>query len=165
MVSALESTDIPILLSSPQANDLSEINDLVYQINSTVAMQGKVAAHYAVNVLGLDSLAVIAPVNHYGESQTDAFIEEVDRLGGTVVATEWYSDQPQDLGRQFKLLRRVAFNLLPKEESFDEVLGMEIDSLDALFDISAEDFFDHLIFHHYRIQLKMHHLFLHKYQK
>jgi len=142
VVSALESTDIPILLSSPQENDLSEINDLVYQINSTVAMQGKAAAHYAVNVLGLDSIAVIAPVDHYGETQTDAFIEEVDRLGGTVVATEWYSGQPKDLGRQFKLLRRAAFNLLPKEESFDEALGMEIDSLDALFDISAEDFFD-----------------------
>ena len=77
-------------------------------------MQGKAAAHYAVNVLGLDSIAVIAPVDHYGETQTDAFIEEVDRLGGTVVATEWYSGQPKDLGRQFKFLRRVAFNLLPK---------------------------------------------------
>ena len=31
---------------------------------------------------------------------------------------------------------------MPKEESFDEALGMKIDSLDALFDISAEDFFD-----------------------
>ena len=36
----------------------------------------------------------------------------------------------------------MAFDLLPKERSFDEALGMEIDSLDALFDVSAEDFFD-----------------------
>jgi hypothetical protein len=95
-----------------------------------------------MNVLKLDSLAIIAPADSYGEIQTDAFIKEVDRLGGTVVATEWYSGQPKNLKRQFKDLRRIAFSLLPKEESFDKALGMEIDSLDALFDISAEDFFD-----------------------
>ena len=35
-----------------------------------------------------------------------------------------------------------AFNLLPKEENYDEALGMSIDSLDALFDISTEDYFN-----------------------
>ena len=59
-----------------------------------------------------------------------------------MVATEWYSGEPKNLRRQFKFIRKVAFDLLPKEESFDEALGMDIDSLDALFDISAEDFFD-----------------------
>ncbi|MBC8346007.1 MAG: penicillin-binding protein activator [Candidatus Marinimicrobia bacterium] len=142
VASALTSTDIPIILTTLQQNDLSEINPLVFQINSTVSMQGKAAAQYAMKVLELDSLAVIAPADFYGETQTDAFIKEVDRLGGTVVATEWYSGPPKNLKRQFKNFRRVAFSLLPKEESFDEALGMEIDSLDALFDISAEDFFD-----------------------
>ncbi|MBN4080957.1 penicillin-binding protein activator [Caldithrix abyssi] len=142
VASSLESSDIPIILPSLQQNDLSEINHLVFQFNSTVSMQGKVAAYYAVSILGLDSLAVIAPADRYGETQADAFIKEVDRLGGTVVATEWYHGQPKNLRRQFRFLRQVAFSLLPKEESFDLALGMEIDSLDALFDISADDFFD-----------------------
>ncbi len=141
VASALVSTDVPIILTNLQQNDLSEINEQIFQIYSTVSMQGKAAADYAVNVLKLDSLAVIAPADPYGESQTDAFIKEVDRLGGTVVATEWYSDPPKNLRRQFKNLRNVAFSLLPKEETYDEALGMEIDSLDALFDVSAEDFF------------------------
>ena len=142
VASALTSADIPVILTTIQQNDLSEINPAIFQINSTISMQGKAAAHYAMNVLKLDSLAIIAPADSYGEIQTDAFIKEVDRLGGTVVATEWYSGQPKNLKRQFKDLRRIAFSLLPKEESFDKALGMEIDSLDALFDISAEDFFD-----------------------
>jgi len=142
VVSALTSTDIPVILTTLQQNDLSEINPAIFQINATVSMQGKAAAHYAMNVLKLDSLAIIAPADSYGEIQTDAFIKEVDRLGGTVVATEWYSGQPKNLKRQFNNLRRIAFSLLPKEKSIDEALGMEIDSLDALFDISAEDFFD-----------------------
>jgi len=142
IASSLESNNVPIVLTNLQQNDLSEINNLVFQINSTLPMQAKAAAHFAVNILGLDSLAVIAPADQFGEIQTDSFIEEVDRLGGTVVATEWYSGQPKNLRRQFRFLRRVAFSLLPKEESFDQALGMEIDSLDALFDISADDFFD-----------------------
>ena len=44
--------------------------------------------------------------------------------------------------RQFKYLREVGFDLLSDEESFDEALGMEIDSLDALFDVSVDDYFD-----------------------
>lgn len=142
VTSSLASSDLPIILTNPQQNDLSEINNLTYHMNSTVSMQGRVAANYAINELGLDSLAVIAPADKYGEVQTDAFIEEVDRLGGTIVATEWYSGSPKNLRRQFRFLRKVAFNLQPKEKSVDEALGMEIDSLDALFDISADDFFD-----------------------
>ncbi len=142
VTSALSATDIPILLTNRQQHDLSEVNGKSFHINSTLAMAGKKAAQYAVTTLGLDSIAVIAPADQDGEIQTDAFIKEVDRLGANVVATEWYSGEPKNLRRQFKFIRKVAFDLLPKEESFDEALGMDIDSLDALFDISAEDFFD-----------------------
>ena len=142
VASALSSTDIPIILTNRQQQDLSKVNGKSFHMNSTLAMAGKKAAQYAVNTLNLDSIAVIAPADQNGEIQTDAFIREVDLLGANVVATEWYSGEPKNLSQQFKFLRKVAFDLLPKERSFDEALGMEIDSLDALFDVSAEDFFD-----------------------
>jgi len=85
---------------------------------------------------------VISSTNKNCEIQTDAFIKEVDQLGANVVFSEWYSGEPKNLKRQFKNIRRIAFNLLPKEESYDEALGMSIDSLDALFDISTEDYFN-----------------------
>ena len=142
MSSALSTTDIPIILTNMQQNDLSQINDHTYHFNSTLAIEGRMAARYAVNELGLKYLGVISPANQNGEIQTDAFIKEVDLLGGTVVISEWYSGEPKNLKRQFKNIRRIAFNLLPKEENYDEALGMSIDSLDALFDISTEDYFN-----------------------
>lgn len=142
VTSALSGTNIPILITNPQQENLSEVNDKSFLINSTLAMAGKRAAQYAVNILGLDSIAVIAPADNDGEIQTDAFTREVDRLGANVVATEWYSGEPKNLKRQFTFIRKTAFGLLPKEESYDEALGMDFDSLDALFDISADDFFD-----------------------
>ncbi|MEC7854521.1 MAG: hypothetical protein VX924_04090, partial [Candidatus Neomarinimicrobiota bacterium] len=39
-------------------------------------------------------------------------------------------------------LRKVAFELEEKKKTFDVALGMDLDSLDALFDVSADDFFD-----------------------
>ena len=142
ITSVLSSTDIPVLLSEYRLNDLSRIHSKTFLTHSTIAIDAKNSANYAVNSLGLDSLAVIAPADEYGEVQVDAFIKEVDRLGANVVATIWYTGEPKNLRRQFKYLRKVAFGLLNEKEDFDEALGMEIDSLDALFDVSVDDYFD-----------------------
>ena len=142
VVSALSSTDIPVILSNYRLNDLSKIYKKVFLTHSTIEIDAINTARYAINNLGLDSLAIIAPANIYGETQVDAFIKEVDRLGANVVATEWYSGEPKNLQRQFKFIRKIGFDLLSEEKSFDEALGMEIDSLDALFDVSVDDYFD-----------------------
>ena len=142
LTSALSTTAIPIILTKMQQNDLSDINNKTYHFSSTLAIQGRMAARYAVNQLGLQYLGVISPANQNGEIQTDAFIKEVDQLGANVVVSEWYSGQPKNIKRQFNNIRRIAFKLLPKEDNYDEALGMSIDSLDALFDISTEDYFN-----------------------
>ena len=105
-------------------------------------MRGKLAARYAANILKLDSLAVLAPADKFGHALADAFVYEANLLGKKIVAIEWYSGIPTDLKRQFKSLRKVAFNLVEKEESFDEYLGIEFDSLDFLFELSDEDLFN-----------------------
>ena len=142
ILSALKNSDIPIILTNKQNGDLSLINDKTFFLNSDYATEGIVAAQYAINHLGLDSIAIIAPANKNIERQVDAFVREVDRLGGKIVATEWYSGEPKNLKRQFSFLRQVGFRLEEKENEFDDALGMEIDSLDALFDVSVDDFFD-----------------------
>ena len=142
LISALKNSDIPIILTNKQNGDLSLINDKTFFLNSDYATEGIVAAQYVVNHLGLDSIAIIAPANKNIEMQVDAFVREVDRLGRKIVATEWYSGEPKNLKRQFSFLRQVGFRLEEKENEFDDALGMEIDSLDALFDVSVDDFFD-----------------------
>ena len=142
LLSSISDSDLPVLLTSKQKGDLTTINNKAFLLGSNYSLEGKIAAQYIVKHLGLDSIAVVAPADKNTEIQIDAFISEVDRLGGNVVATEWYKGEPKNLSRQFKFLRQVAFSLDTKEKIFDEALGMEIDSLDALFDVSADDFFD-----------------------
>ena len=142
LLSALKNSDLPILLTNKQNGDLSLINKKAFFLNSDYSTEGVIAAQYIVKHLGLDSIAIIAPAYKNIEIQIDAFTREVDRLGGKIVATEWYSGEPKNLKRQFSFLRQVGFKLREKEKKYDEALGMEIDSLDALFDVSVDDFFD-----------------------
>ena len=142
VVSSLSDSNIPVLLPNARKENLVQVYRNTFLTSSTIALEAKIAANFAVKKLKLDSLAVLAPADEYGEIQTDSFIKEVDRLGASIVATQWYTGEPKNLRRQFKRFREIAFNLNKKEDDFENVLGMNIDSLDALFDISSEDFFD-----------------------
>lgn len=132
---------LPIIIPTCMKNNLSEIGDFVFQSNATLSIRGKLAGRYVAGELGLDSLAVLASADEFGHALTDAFITEVDALGKTVVAVEWYTGIPQNLRQQFLNLREIAFSLQESDE-YEEFLGMEIDSLESMFEISEDVFFD-----------------------
>ena len=138
----VQGKNIPLLVPSSTQDGLASLGNNIYQLNSNLQMRGKIAARYVAKTLKLDSLAVLAPADKFGRALVDAFVKEADLLGKKIVAVEWYLGIPTDLKRQFKSLRKVAFSLVKNEESFDEYLGMEFDSLDFLFELSEEDLFD-----------------------
>ena len=96
LLSSLSQSNLPVLLTSKQNGDITEINENAFLINSNYEMEGKIAAQYIIQHLGLDSIAVLAPAEKNTEIQIDSFISEVDRLGGKC-ATEWYSGEPKNL--------------------------------------------------------------------
>ena len=138
----VQGKNIPLLVPSSTQDGLASLGNNIYQLNSNLQMRGKIAARYVAKTLKLDSLAILAPADKFGRALVDGFVKEADLLGKKIVAVEWYLGIPTDLKRQFKSLRKVAFSLVKNEESFDEYLGMEFDSLDFLFELSEEDLFD-----------------------
>ena len=138
----VQGKNIPLLVPSSTQDGLASLGNNIYQLNSNLQMRGKIAARYVAKTLKLDSLAVLAPADKFGRALVDAFVKEADLLGKKIVAVEWYLGIPTDLKRQFKSLRKVAYSLVKNEESFDEYLGMEFDSLDFLFELSEEGLFD-----------------------
>ena len=123
-------------------DEITSLGNNIYQLNSNLATRGKIAAKYITKILELDSIAVLAPADNFGRSLTDAFIKEVDQLGKKVVGVEWYSGLPTDLKRQFTNLRKIAFDLVQEDNNYDEYLGMALDSLDFLFELSDDELFD-----------------------
>jgi hypothetical protein len=139
---SLQGKNIPLLIPSATLDGITSLGKNIYQLNSNLSVRGKIAARYITKILELDSIAVLAPSDNFGHALTDAFVKEVDQLGKKIVGVEWYSGIPTDLKRQFKNLRKIAFELEEKDNNYDEYLGMELDSLDFLFELSDDGLFD-----------------------
>ena len=85
---------------------------------------------------------MIAPGGDEDRAQADYFLDELYQLGIDPVAVEWYHGKPENISRQFRVLRKTAWKLLPEINPNQDALDLEIDSLDALFDVDVTDFFE-----------------------
>jgi len=139
---ALKSTNLPILVPLSSQNDVLKISNNLFQLNSDWNYRGRMSAKFVSEHLNFDRVAVLAPLTEPGIAMVDAFLKELDSYDKQAVAIEWYSGTPENLSKQFNSLRKVAWSLREMEVSYDDLLGMEIDSIEALFNISEEDFLE-----------------------
>lgn len=95
----------PLVSPTANANDLASVGKYIFQANPDYAVRGRVMARYAVEKLGLKTLAVLAPIDSYGKYMAESFIEEAKRLGANVIATEWYTKGATDLKDQLTKIR------------------------------------------------------------
>ena len=136
------SGSIPILLSKSNYSELPIISDNIYLLSTSSEAQAKLSAQYVVNILKYKNIAVLSPADDINKNYADNFILELNQLGVEPVIVEWYYDKPENISRQFESIRKIAWSLLPKEDPNIKYLDMEIDSLDALFDVDVADFID-----------------------
>jgi branched-chain amino acid transport system substrate-binding protein len=93
-------------------------------------------ADYAVRVLGADSAAVITSTGTNYLRMSDAFIERFKKLGGTIIAVEYYRPRDRDFGPQVKDVKRELLGLLPDSATHITPGGdtLEIDAVPAHVD-------------------------------
>ncbi len=141
-INALHSETMPMIVIGGEKISFTEMGNQIFQLQSDWSDQGRLAARWIAEYLQKDSVAVLAPNDDFGNVITDAFLKEMDALDRTVVKVEKYSGKPNELGKQFQSLRQTAFSLLPHANPYDEFLGMSFDTLDAMFDVDTDDFFE-----------------------
>ncbi len=79
-----EEYEIPVLTPLANSDSLNIDDNFLFQLNPTFAVRGIKMAQYAVNVLKLDTLAVLAEKNSLGEASAYGFLNEAQRLGAVV---------------------------------------------------------------------------------
>ena len=136
------SSSIPIMLSKSNFSELTMLSESIYLLSTSSEVQAKLSAQYVVKVLGYQNIAVLSPADDLNKNYADFFIEELNQLGLDAVAIEWYYGRPENLSRQFSAIRKKAWSLVPAEDPNLQYLDLEIDSLDALFDVDVADFMD-----------------------
>ena len=133
--------DIPILIPKPAPTGLSSLNQNLFFLTPSIKTLAERTAQLIINELGYSTIAILSPGYGKNKFNTDYFIDECHQLGVDPVAIEWYVETPLDLSRQLKNIREKAWDLIPSEDVSNEIIDLEIDSLDALFDVDVQDFF------------------------
>jgi ABC-type branched-subunit amino acid transport system substrate-binding protein len=113
---------VPLITPTANANGLASLGPYIFQANPDYDLRGRAAARYALQQLGLRTFAVLAPSDSYGKLMVESFIAEVGRLGGRVIAIEWYLRGATDLQEQFMSVRKAA--RAEAEESVISFAGM-----------------------------------------
>lgn len=85
MAELAELYQIPMLAPLANSDTLNIDNPYVFQANPTFSSHGRKMARFAVNNLGIDTLAVLGEQNSLGEASAFAFREEAEKLGAKVV--------------------------------------------------------------------------------
>ncbi len=84
MAELAEEYQVPMFAPLANSDELNLDYNYTYQMNPTFEIHGKQMARYAVQELGLDTLAVITERDALGRSSALSFRKEAERLGATI---------------------------------------------------------------------------------
>ncbi len=99
---------VPLVTPTANANGIAATGSYIFQANPDYENRGKAVASYAVRSKGFKTFAVLAPSDGNGKLLAEAFYAEVHRLGGRVVAREWYSPGTTDFSSQLQNIRKAG---------------------------------------------------------
>ena len=133
---------LPILIPKSGPSGLAAMSSNLFFLSPSHKTIAHRMAQLMVNEMGLENIAILSPGDAKSKFMTDQFIGELFQLGVDPVAIEWYHEKPENISRQFKSIRKVAWDLLPEKDLNENAMNMVIDSLDALFDVDVSDFFE-----------------------
>jgi branched-chain amino acid transport system substrate-binding protein len=91
-----QENETPCIAPTAMEDGIVDIGPCVFQINGTVNERARALAQYAVTGLGLKRFALLYPIDGYGKLMRKAFVAEVTRLGGEVLAEKWYTERTED---------------------------------------------------------------------
>ncbi len=144
--------NVPLLSPTATAGGIAAIGPFVFQLNPDNAVRGRVTARYAFQRLGARRFAVLAPVDGATASRemVEAFVAEIDSLGGTVVDQQWYQAGSTDLRFQLMNMRQKAlekseevFVDFSRRVAYDDIkkmltLGADSRTLDSLVEVGGQ---------------------------
>jgi ABC-type branched-subunit amino acid transport system substrate-binding protein len=106
---------IPLITLSP-LQGIVQKRKYIFQNSITNAAQVKALVQYAFKMQGIHTYAVLYPRNPYGLTFKELFQQEVERMGGRVVASASYAEDQTDFGDTIKGMVRYPRPQKPKDK-------------------------------------------------
>jgi branched-chain amino acid transport system substrate-binding protein len=89
-LNSFDGTNLAILSPTATDNDLIYVSEDFFQANPPLAVRGKIMAQYIFYVENLRQMAVLNSIDGYSPLLAATFVDEFERLGGTIMAKETY---------------------------------------------------------------------------
>ena len=105
---------VPLITPTATFNGIAAAGEYVFQANPDYAVRGRAMAQYAYRVANARRFAVLSAADTPNRQMTEAFLGEVQKLGGEAVDVEWYNPGETDLRTQLFTMRQRA---MEKSES------------------------------------------------
>ncbi|MEK6757361.1 MAG: ABC transporter substrate-binding protein [Bacteroidota bacterium] len=99
---------VPLITPTATSNGIAAVGEYVFQANPDFSVRGRAMAQYAYRVANARRFAVLSAADTADKQMTDAFLDEVNKLGGEVVDVQWYNPGETDLRTQLFTMRQRA---------------------------------------------------------
>jgi len=126
--------DMPLILPNSCIDELADISNDIFLMNSDLKTRGELAAKFIAEQLDAETIAVLAPADKFGKNIVDAFQAELAKYKKTPIVMEWYSGVPINLEHQFKSFRNTAWEMTDSTSQFET----SIDSILVLYKFEEE---------------------------
>ena len=131
---------VPLLVPLAQQSGLDSLGHSIFQLSTVPTTEARLLGEYATLVLGLEHLAIIAPLSDYGWDFAREFIRIAERNGGQVAHSDWYvPNETKDFRLVFEEIRKAGFALRPPPPDTLEVVE---GALEAEEELTADMFID-----------------------
>ncbi len=123
----------PYIIPLSSQTGLARVSPYAFQINPDAQTKGRFLGRYAVEKLGVRRVAILAPVNEYGESFVQSFTEEIQAGGSEIANLQWYYENSQDFTRQFRAIWRTGVYLTFQDSVLQEHPDMSDEELKTAY--------------------------------
>ena len=130
---------VPLLVPLAQQSGLDSLGHSIFQLSTVPTTEARLLGEYATLVLGLEHLAIIAPLSDYGWDFAREFIRIAERNGGQVAHSDWYvPNETKDFRLVFEEIRKAGFALRPPPDTLEVVE----EELEVEEELTADMFID-----------------------
>ena len=121
-------TGVPLLVPLARQSGLDSLGHSVFQLSTVSKTEARLLGEYATLVLGLEHLAIIAPLSDYGWDFAHEFTRIAERNGGQIAHSDWYvPKKTTDFRHVFEEIRKAGFALRPPPPDTLEVVEGELE--------------------------------------
>ncbi len=135
----LNCSSLPLIAPAATEAGLTRLSSVSFQLAPNIDLEGITLAAFAARNLGADSVAIISSTAADHLRMTRAFAEHFEKMGGKVVAIEYYRPRDTDFGAYIRDIKAVLIGHHDDSTFFINANGDTLDldiipaSVDCIF--------------------------------